>query len=888
MSRSVRYIPGWLNGSFYLRAGLILCVLSVCSTSSRGQSARLRTHLATVADKFELRLAFSSEQVPDTTISFRYARSESVESILDRLTEPFGLQHVILGQQLIITLRKVRVFTVSGFVEDALSGERLIGATIYDPYLSRGTLTNGYGYFSLAEVRDTDTITVRYLGYTPAQLALSDLRGDRISVKLRANLVLNTVEVVASSETAPEIPVSGAYVTPTALKTSELLIGTSDLNAWVGIQSGVQSAPGGFKGYSLQGANPSHNLTLLDDATLYLSSHAVGLLGAIPGEAIRSVRLYKNPGNARYGDRLGGVLDVRLKEGSKEKRSTTLSAGLFAKSFTTEGPVGKGSYFVSARRGLTDLWLRGLRGTFGTGDRAVPNVDFRFYDVAGKINHPIGDRQRIYVSLFFGNDKYSDADQATRFDSARRYTTKLEDESRRVWSNAIGSFRHNLTLGDRAFLNTTVTFSKFDQTASDSYVVEESDSTDQTKLSFQENTYASTLRDYGVKTDLTYTWDRRTILTLGSNAVAHRFNVGARDRSKDRAPNIDTVVIGEPVKSDTLPQITTLELSSYANIEFRPTAKLQIDAGVRLSSQLRNGTRPQFALLPRGSLAYVPFPGWRLTAGAGLGRQYLHEVSNQNPGLGLSLWVPSVFGLKPQRSTFASGGLSFTDKQDRSIGLTAYVQKFWQLARFSNEVFDEDVKFDEWIRNVRRGDGDADGITLDAAAPVKMFDLRIAYTYAHTNRTYVDDANVRVKERYQLDRRHLFITAIRVDAGEHWVLGATFKLGSDLPAQLPSRNPVGPPLLQTNVPLTNLLTYEGAQYKLDTYHTLDLSARYEKESKGFTHSLSLGIQNVYFRKNPLFYNLQRILNSETGEPEYVYTKVYMLPSLPFAKYSVTF
>ena len=45
--------------------------------------------------------------------------------------------------------QRAESYTISGYVTDAASGERLIGATVYDTISHQGTVTNTAGFYTL-------------------------------------------------------------------------------------------------------------------------------------------------------------------------------------------------------------------------------------------------------------------------------------------------------------------------------------------------------------------------------------------------------------------------------------------------------------------------------------------------------------------------------------------------------------------------------------------------------------------------------------------------------------------------------------------------------------------------------------------------------------------
>ncbi len=54
--------------------------------------------------------------------------------------------------------------TISGYVLDAKTGERLIGATVVDTYSGTGTVTNVNGFYSLTLPGDSVQLQAGYVG----------------------------------------------------------------------------------------------------------------------------------------------------------------------------------------------------------------------------------------------------------------------------------------------------------------------------------------------------------------------------------------------------------------------------------------------------------------------------------------------------------------------------------------------------------------------------------------------------------------------------------------------------------------------------------------------------------------------------------------------------
>ncbi len=89
---------------------------------------------------------------------------------------------------------------ISGFVEDAASGERLIGATLVDDATRNGTVTNTYGFFSFSTTAGVKNLTFSYIGYKAQNFTFNLQSDTSINIKLDAGSVLNTVEINAQGQ----------------------------------------------------------------------------------------------------------------------------------------------------------------------------------------------------------------------------------------------------------------------------------------------------------------------------------------------------------------------------------------------------------------------------------------------------------------------------------------------------------------------------------------------------------------------------------------------------------------------------------------------------------------------------------------------------------------
>ena len=828
--------------------------------------------LDAIAERYDVNVAYGRGAVADRTLREDY-RMRSLRTDLPAILRPAGLRFEQIGLQYVVTAVRPRPISVSGFVEDRRTGERLVGATVFALSTMRGGSSNGYGFFSLTELAPDERLVFQYIGYAPDTVAASALATGPTAVRLRPNLELRTVEITERVTSADPLPVEGVSLSPKLLDRTQLLNGQRDVNSWFAHRAGITSAANGYRGYGFRGADPEHNLTLLDDANLYLPSHAVGFFSIVPGAAVRSWRLYRDAGPARYGDRVGGVVDLRLKEGNRRQRSGSLDVGVSDVTATAEGPLGSGSYFVSGRRALSDFWLDVFRPDERLRLEGRPEVNFGFFDVAAKVNQRIGERQQVYASVFVGRDRYRDAARA--FATEDGLSRSLTDRSRRVWQNVLGSVRHSVVLGDRWFANSTLTVSDFNVLATDDVELRVAPvgSPDSARIFADTTVYDSRISDLGFKSDLQRALSPEFLVTLGVDATLHRFALSSVSLEEFED------FIGDPRASAP---VYTLDLSAYLSFDYAPSDRLNANLGIRLSSQLSRWT-PKLAPLPRVRVDYRLTERLRAYGAFALARQYVHRLSTNNPGLSRDLWVPTIRGLRPLSSTQANTGLAYAFGKAGTASVTAYGTLLRGLTRLDNDFLGSN--YSDWIDNVREGRGRAYGVELEVGYELRQWSYGATYTYARSTRRFEDlFGNLQPTERARLDRRHAASATTEYRPAKRWTILGAMRYGTGLPARRPFR-PARFDDLNTGLPLTNGWRYDGAPVlELRPFFSLDLGVRFRPGPEGVDQELSLGAQNVTFYRNPLFFNVRATEEALPGQGLFENTEVFAPPTLPYLRF----
>jgi len=231
-------------------------------------------------------------------------------------------------------------------------------------------------------------------------------------------------------------------LTMTQIKNIPAFMGEVDLLKAIQLIPGVRNAGEGNAGFYVRGGGPDQNLILLDDATVYNTGHLFGFFSIFNSDAIKNVSLIKGGMPAQYGGRLSSVVDVAMKDGNMRQLQIDGGVGLIASRFSIQGPLkkDKASFIVSARRTYADAlakpFIKKTSNFYGSG--------YYFYDLNAKLNYRFSDKDRLFLSGYFGRDVFDFVN------TKRSFSTNIP------WGNSTASLRWNHVFNRRLFSNTTL------------------------------------------------------------------------------------------------------------------------------------------------------------------------------------------------------------------------------------------------------------------------------------------------------------------------------------------------------------------------------------------------------------------------------------------------
>lgn len=772
---------------------------------------------------------------------------------------------------------QTRRVTVSGHISDAASGETLIGAGVKSGTL--GAVTNNYGFYTLTRPQGQRVeLTYSYVGYEDAVVVLDLIRDTTLNIALKANSQIQEAVVSAQKESgiqatkmsAIEIPMNLIENTPT-------LFGEADVLKTVQLMPGVQSGVEGFSGIHVRGGGPDENLLLLDGISLYNTEHLLGLFSIFQPEAVKKVTLFKGSFPARYGGRTSSIIDVRTNDGNMQKTHGTIGVGLLSDKFHLEGPLfkGKTSYSISARGMHTILFAPALALM------KVP-ANYFFYDLNGKVTHKFGDRDRLFLSAYNGQDAfyYNDLGQDTHQDNF-----SWNSKTRINWGNTLASLRWNHVFNGRLFANATAAWTDYRMIMQ--YNTSEKDRSTTPPGTYNYTfDYRSGLRDLTGKLDFDYTPSPRHQMKFGAEYVYHTY-----------IPETLTNVEYETSAGKTLLDTTITnnkkgnryghEISFYAEDDFMIGDCLTLNPGFRLALFSTSG-KTYVAPEPRMS-AKVDFGGG-YSAKLAYSRmsQYVHLLSSSMITLPIDLWVPITKDIRPVTADQYSAGFYYNGLRSWEFSVEGYWKQMDNILEYKDGISFL-ANSNQWEDKVEMGQGRAFGIELFIQKTMGRTTGWLGYTLAKSDRIFPSGKiNNGIRYPYRYDRRHNISLVVNHKFTDRIDMSGTWTFASGGTTTIPERE-------------TAVLTPDGGlvqvdyaphrnNYRLPPSHRLNLAVNLHRPCKRGESIWSFSIYNVYCRLNPnfVFSSQAHTYDGAVYTRKQQLTRLTLLPFIPSFSYTRNF
>lgn len=724
-------------------------------------------------------------------------------------------------------------YTISGRITDTKTGEDLAGATVLVKGTSNGVSTNSYGFYSLTVPKGNLKLIIRYVGYEEIEKSVSLTSNTTLNIELTEKSTdIDEVVISAQSQESKteNKQINVIKLDMQSIKRVPMVFGEVDILKSVTMLPGIVSAGEGNSGFSVRGGTQDQNLILLDEATVYNISHLLGFFSVFNGDAIRDLDVYKGGIPPQYGGRLSSLIDVRMKEGNNKKYTGAGGIGLLSSRFTFEGPIKKNlsSFIVSGRRSYADIFLPLSKVEGASSSKLF------FYDFNAKINYKINDKDKLFISGYFGRDKF---DFAGLFGNS--------------WGNKTATIRWNHLFNKKLFCNQTFIYSDFD------YYF---------KFNFSEASnleFLQGIRDFSYKTDFSWYYNPANKFNFGGIITHHNFNPG------EIKPLTSESFLKNNIIMD---RRKALESALYAEHEHKFNTRFKVRYGVRYSIFNNIGSSKEYkfsydslgappvvtdTISYKKNSIYNTYSGFepRMSASYNFTKndalkfsynrtfQYLQQASNTAFALPTDQWIPANINIKPQVSDQIAVGYF----KNFDLGLETSVEVYYKWMknqvdfRDNAQLFLNDYVYGELLT----GKGWSYGSEFFVKKTKGNFKGFVSYTLSRSMRQ-IDGINSNKAYPTNTDRTHNLTVNTTYEINSKWDVNLNFVYITGNPITLPQGR----------------WEYDGRvipfygprnSQRFPAYHRMDAGINYypKKRKKGiFENSWNLSVYNLYGRKNP--------------------------------------
>jgi len=866
-----------------LCANVILAQKSVLSSkiSVNFKNANVEDVIKTLEKKTGVNFSYSNKILKNKT-RLTYSAEKTTADILKDISEQTNIDFVFIDGHIVVKKikrwrkdktqqkkEKYERYTISGFLKDNETGENLISANVIVSGTNIGVISNEYGFYSLTLPRGKYTIDISYIGFNKQTYNVDLNKNIKLNSTLKFNYqILSDVEINADEELSSILRnnMCSIKLKPKDVENIPEFAGEIGLTKTLENIPGIKTYGDGSAFIFVRGGNKDQNLILIDEAPIYNSSHLFGIYSVIIPETTKEINIYKSNLPVNAGDRISSLIDIRTKEGNMNKFGFGGLINPFIYHFHIETPIVKqrASAFVSFRHSNIKWMFKDI----------APDLKLYFYDFNAKLNFKINDYNRIYYSLFYGKDEFSTINEENF-----RYGIN--------WANQASTFRWNHIFNDKIFSNISFYGSKYNYNFS--------------YYDKGNSNWNSSINNLSVKIDITHYTSPKHTLKYGFNQNFHSINPG--NITGDSLENV-------PVVS----QRQSRESVIYFNSNYKITDKLSYNAGFRIPIWANTGetiiykfdeeysvtdtmkigyaeTYVRFINFdPRLSFKYKIDSTSAVKASFGIHHQYLNLITNSTGHLtSLEVWLPADLNIKPQRSDiYALSYLKYLKKYKIEFNTEVFYKKMYNQIDYNshanlflNPLMEGELRF---------GSAYSYGAEFMLKKSKGKFMGWVSYTYArvfmningvNNNKefpAYFDQPHsLSIYANYQISKRFSFSANLIYHTG-----GAI-------------TSPVGFYKYNGNtVPVYG----DKNNDRLPDYHRLDISAKFRlnKKEQRFNHSLTIGIYNVYNRKNIVTYSYNKTETSDgfkiprdiNGDDIYVTTQTSLLGFIPSLSYRFKF
>ena len=598
---------------------------------------------------------------------------------------------------------------IRGFVYSAENGDRIGAATVAvfgkvnsELSISGITQTDNDGFFAITSLDPGIYQVVCYKGGFDTLLNKADVKPGANAKRdfyLTQVKTMEQVEIKVSSR-PKTAQIATQQVDAKMLSKLPSVGGAPDLIQYLQILPGVVfSGDQGGQLY-IRGGSPVMNKVMLDGMTIYNPFHSIGLFSVFDPSLMESADVHTAGFGAEYGGRISAVVDVKTRDGDRNKFRTQLGLNTVTSNILLEGPLKKfvpgesnSSYAISYRNSFLKQSSR-LFYTYADPDRLPYNFGDLF--VKFSANSASGGYSRLYGFYFTDNVDFPN-------------TTSYRWKSAGVGGKFLVVPEQAKTRVDGFFLYSN-------------YGIEQVEADSKPRR--------SDIGGFNMGMNFTYNF-RRDMFKWGMEINGFQTNFEIYNSNNRYISQLES----------------TTEINGYTNYRFI-RKKIIADFGLRAQYYASLGNS---SWEPRFQLRYTPLPGWGLKVAAGMYSQNLLSAISDRDVVNLFYGflsgpdnLPSTFDGQPvnhrlQKARHAVAGTDYRLSKYLTINLEGFIKIFDQITNINRDkLFDDDQFNQDKPERLRQNyiieSGDAYGGDVSLKFQKKGWYIWTVYSLTYVNR----------------------------------------------------------------------------------------------------------------------------------------------------------
>ncbi|MEC9376480.1 MAG: TonB-dependent receptor [Candidatus Neomarinimicrobiota bacterium] len=643
---------------------------------------------------------------------------------------------------LVCCLKAQTTSSINGFVRNDATGEPISYANVFLANTSFGAATNQDGYFVITNIPPGSyEINASMIGYGiyKEKIMLFERETIRLDIRLREEAI-QSEEILVTAERQKfersmessqislglrEINSAPAFVEPDVFRTLQML-------------PGVQTTSDFSSALYVRGSTPDQNLIMLDGIAIYNPYHLGGIFSTFNTDAIKEADFHAGGFPARYGGRMGAILNVINREGNTQKITGSANLSLISSKALLEGPIPKwkgmkGSWMISGRRTYFDTVINALE--IPTGQQRSDGSDvyfefpYYFYDYQIKINLDLNPDHRLTYSRFYGDDVLDFSWDDTQQTSNANVNIQSDFNTRIDWP--WGNHTNGLTwrwivspevVAKTFYSNSRYRFD-FDLSFQDRDTYTYADSTVVYFTNFNFEIY-DIINDHTLETEIAWKINDNQEITGGFQIKDVKFDLGIDLGITSQ----DTSLTYSPLSLKN----TTKEIAFFIQDKLDISEKLKFQGGIRATDY---NLHDQLYLDPRLGMKYHYSDNVALKLNWGLYHQFLTTANNQDENLRLvELWLGIPEDKPASIAQHIIAGIEYMSPKNIFYRLEVYQKEFDNLLTLKqdNPTTVEGDDPDSTLNDFWDTNGQSRGVEFLLKKSSGRFNGWVGYTYAET------------------------------------------------------------------------------------------------------------------------------------------------------------